>query len=43
MKMSVTYKIYKALKAIGLFIWDIKWIILIGISIFVLTKIDEIL
>ena len=46
MKISTTYRVYKmkkALKAIGRFFKDWWYIIGLGIAIYLLTKIDEIL
>jgi len=43
MKASMIYNIYKVLKAIWQFICDWWMLILLGIIIFVLTKIDEVI
>jgi len=43
MKLSQTYRIFKILKAIWQFICDWWMLIILGIIIFVLTKIDEII
>jgi len=43
MRFSLIYKIYKVLKAIGQFFKDWWDIITLGIIIYLLTKIDEIL
>jgi len=43
MKLSTIYKIFKVLKAIWQFFADWWYIIGLGIAIYLLTKIDEIL
>ena len=43
MKASLIYRMYKVLKAIGQFFKDWWYVIGLGIAIYLLTKIDEIL